>query len=629
MNFFDYTLETGFLRRRFAPGTLELWTRGSTNMNWMPHHHKTCWGTPFEGAVKIGGEWWELVLGKRGNHLWPEPDKTIEFTGHALGEDHHEKQLELKGMGDGFEITIRYATSCKLPYLSKQLIVRNTGTEPIIIDNLAPEIIYRVRLNRNLHMLSDYPQDVMREDDIYAGYVRCCFPDDIGHELLPGESVSSFRLIEFFSGDDRHDTAIWRSRVLRHFAPWAVAGNKVKFQFSGFSVPAGQNPVAALKAEIDKCAEAGIEQLSFFVDQIWTNIGDYQLRPELFPNGKKDLIEILSYIKSRNMEAGVYCSYAIAHEGTNARELHRDWECRNLDGNTFDPPTFGNMCVLSKWGEYILAVFDYLTLDLGFNYLDFDGPTDIPCHADGHDHKSLGEYRYRTWRWEYQLFNTLKSRNVSFTIPRDESYILMGAAKICGGYSEEDFCHSSGEALVTNYRSGMAFSRPVRPAWMCWGFLSLDQYHGNGVNYSADNLFPLEYGLAGLLGYGNGGFITGCECGNCPEAVQVLRRWSDIFKQYRELFSGESLILANPDGQNPDGIAFYHGSQILAVIFNSDTRKHSRTFSIPAKYRGNQFDSTEILLQTELEPKTIQLLLLPDKGPWQSVASPVLETERI
>lgn len=602
-------LESPYFRRELEISdmarTVGVWTRGAGCGNFMPHHHGGGWGLPYEAAVKIGGEWYDLSPQRQGNVLWPRPRLVFTVAEVMETADDEWRSVDLRcrpePSGNDFmlEVVICYRVYTHLPCLEKYVKVRNAGNSDVVVENLCPEIMYGVRADRNLRFFHDYRLETRSGDERYPGYVCFRFPEDVSVTLPPGGEMESFKVYEVAVGDDPREAAAGVGRVLRHLAPGCL-DNKIKFQLWNFVPEAVTAVREQLREVVDGCVAAGIEQLSFFVNQIWTNIGDYELRPDLFPGGEAELRELLDYIHRRGLEAGVYCSYSIAWQGSKAREEHRDWECLGIDGQSFDPGAYGNMCFLSGWGGYIRDRLSAL-LDMGFDYLDFDGPTDIPCHAAGHNHSSLGEYQYRSWRWERELFAWLFRRGTAFTIPRDLNYVLMGAGKIPGGYTEEDFCHCSGLELLTNYRCGIARNRERRPGWLSWGFLALDSYHGNGIGYGEDNLLPLEHGLASLLGYGSGSFITGQRCFKGGRSLAVMRKWTDWFKARRRVLSGESLVLGYPGGAGIDGIFHFNGGEGLTVFFNPFPVAKDGLFVIPLRLMRGNDAAAEINMEGEGE----------------------------
>ena len=247
------------------------------------------------------------------------------------------------------------------------------------------------------------------------------------------------------------------------------------------------------------------------------------------------------------------------------------------------------MCFLSGWGEFIKNKFHWLVKELKFDELQVDGPTSIPCCSDSHKHTSIGNYNYLNWLWEKDLFNFLNDSKCSFTIPRGLNYILMGASRIPGGYTEQDFCHDSGIKLLTNYRSSMFEQRKRTPAWACWGFLALGNYHGNSVGADENTPEIFEQGIASLLGYGNASYFSGDNLFYGQITKAVITRWVSFYTKYRNTFSGDFIRLAAPTGKSADAVLLTNPEEeckALIIIFNPTQNNIDVSLILPLKYSG-------------------------------------------
>ena len=589
-------INSNYLKREIdlseGPHSRELFSKSPDDAFFKASHHGDNWGIPFEAAIKLNNKWEQIGIHQQRNVLW---NQTASFDiistdekallGGAEYKIFCESSLDrLKGI----TVIITYEVSNELPYLRKQVKVINNSKDAILIQNICVELIYSSRIGRNIVFQHDYRQDVCGQNRHYIGFHDCQFPDDIDFELKPQGSIDSFNVYEIFVPDDECGQAVWTGRVLKKLAPWASSPSII-FQCSGICPTQEKKGVKAFEDIISQCYEAGVEMIMFFLGQIWTNTGDYQIRKDLFPNGEKDLKELLEYIHARGMKVGVYCSYSIALHGSEIRENNLDWECIDEYGVKFNPGAWGNMCLLSQWGDYIKEKFFWLVDELKFDELQIDGPTDIPCFEKTHNHSSLGNYNYKSWEWEKSLFDMLKKHNVAFSIPRGINYILMGASRIPGGYTEQDFCHDSGIKLLTNYRSSMYNQRKYIPAWAAWGFLALGSYHGNSIGATEETPRIFEQGIAALLGYGNGSFISGQELYHGPETQNILNKWMILFKQYRQTFGGDFIRLASPNGKQIDAVLFTNpiaSCRALAIFFNPTEKELETSFVLSLKYAG-------------------------------------------
>ena len=590
-------IESPYLNRKIditqGPHSCEVFTKSPDDSFFKSSHHNENWGIPFEAAVKLDNKWEQIGIHNQKNVLWKDKKSSFKVIDVITTQGVHgtENKLICRSAAHNskdIEVSICYEVSSTLPFLRKQVSVKNISSNQITIQNICVELFYSVRIERNIQILHDFRKDVSGYDRHYVGYHDFQFPEDIDIELLPGESIDSFNLYEVFTPDDECGQAVWMGRVLKSLAPWA-AKQSITFQCSGIEPDSEKTGIKAFERILKQCSESGVEIIMFFLGQIWTNTGDYIIRPDLFPNGEDDLKALIKYIHGLGMKAGVYCSYSIADHGSKIREKNLDWECINEQNTRFDPAAWGNMCFLSPWGEYVQDKFLWLVKDLQFDELQIDGPTDIPCFNNSHSHSSFGNYNYKNWQWEKSLFESLRIHDVTFSIPRGINYILMGANRIPGGYTEQDFCHDSGIKLLTNYRSSMYNQRKHSPAWATWGFLALGVYHGNAIGASEETPEIFEQGIAALLGYGNGSFISGKELYYGSETQKILKKWISLFKQYRQTFCGDFIRLASPNGKHLDAALFTnpHAScQALGIFFNPTEEELKSSFTLPLKYTG-------------------------------------------
>ena len=554
-----------------------------------PLHLDTGWGIPFEAAVRLGGVWHFCGIRHQRCALWESltNDFTVQSATVREGRLGDCAVLKLHSDSLQLEIEIEYELSERVPVMRKLVRVRNVGTGFVTIDNIAVELIYASRAGQLLFFLHDYRQEVQGVGRFFAGYCDFCFPGDIEVELAPQEELESFNVYELFLPEGAVARAVWRGRVLRELIPWALASRETMFQFSGIQPKPGSSWRELFLPLLDRCAEVGFEKIMFFWDQLFTNTGDYLPRRELFPHGADELSSLVQEIRKRGMRAGVYASYSIALPESRVRLENLDWECCDENGLTFDPGAFGNMCFLSDWGDYIRRIFEQLC-NWGFEEIQIDGPTDIPCHRSGHRHSSPGNYQYRNWLWEKNLFSMLQQRGVSFTIPREISYLLMGASAIPGGYKEEDFCHCADRNLLENYRSSIHASRQLLPAWCSWGFLAVGRYHGHRIELTEEDPALLEQGLASLFGCGHNRAVSGDRVIAGPRTRRVLQRWISWFKCWRNLFNGDCIELAVPGEEPFDGLLFTDPvrHEALAVLIHSGGPDCRRNLLVPLKFAG-------------------------------------------
>ncbi len=576
------TIQTPFLRRVIGlspePETREIYIHPPCAAAPRPLHHLGG-GLPLEAAVKVGGAW----------HFCG-PGGSFRTTGCTCGRGSWGERAAVTVVAAelGLELEIVYEASETVPLLCKSVVARNRSQRRVVIDNLAVEAMYPGLAGRMIHFLDDFRLETRGSDRLKFGLLDFQFPADIEQGLEPGEELESFRLYEYFTAESEGEYTIQTNRVLRLLAPWGLKAAETCFQVSGVTADPEKPGIEAFFPLLEACREAGLEKVMFFFGQLFTNTGDYRLRPEFFPGGEADLVRLVRYIHQRGMKAGVYSSYSIAWRESEVCREHDEWQCRGAGGETFDPSAYGNMCFLSPWGDYIKGQFDRL-IAAGFDEFQLDGPTDIPCFRTDHRHGAWGNYQYRNWLWERELFAGFRERGAAFTIPRfDMSFLLLGASAVPGGYLEEDFCHTEGMDLLKNYRASICAGRRRIPGWCSWGFLAIGTYHGHRI--LADEQHPeiFEHGLASLFGYGQMRSISGPAPAFGPVTAAILKRWVELVKANRQILQGDFIPLRPPDGVSAEAIlwACRESRQGLLILLNPGADERRIRLLLPLERLG-------------------------------------------
>ncbi len=596
------TINSPFYRRDInigeGPFCCDVFSRAPGSETWLGSHHRSGWGLPFEAAVKVNDEWLEVGINTPKCYLWKDRGSVFRVVDVKISVGEFGPAAELicrppEEFQRQIEVTLVYEISEELPFFKKWVKVKNIGNKEILINNIVPEIFYFRRVGSDILALHDFRIDTRFNYPVYFNYFSWAFPSDISVELLPGESLDSFNIYQIITPNSYEGRAVWKNRVLKQIMPNPPASD-ITFQMSNIESGDGPNPLLEL---IDRCANNGIETIGAFVDQLWTNIGDYIPREDLFPNGIGDLKKVIDYAHAKGLKIATYASYSIAWHGSDAREKHLDWECVGPDGEKFDPAAWGNMCFLSGWGDFIKEKIKWL-VELGFDRIDIDGPTEIPCCDSRHQHTTPGNYEYCNWLWEKNFFGEMVKRGIPAKVPRAENYLLMGASKIPGGYCEEDFCHASGLELINNYRRTIYQARYSTPAWATWGFVALGEYHGNSIELDESRPYILDHALGGFFGYGHTTSMTGDTfyCG--PETEAVFRKWIGFAQKYRKTMQGDFIHLAAPDGLRPDAVMHTNPDAdvpTVIVVFNPADQIQNIELYLPMEYAGFSA-GTEIII---------------------------------
>ena len=547
--------------------------------------------SPFEAAVTVGGKFYEASPAKReqDNNLWNRPSS---FTADSVrtGRGRFGDTVDITLVPRGPEtpplrLTIHYEISDRHPFLQKRVSVQNIGTQDVTVEGLTVDMLRFFNRVLPLSTFTNYTQtdDVKTPDPYYMGWTRMEFPDELDMILAPGESMESFDLYEAATAADRQEESVILHRIYKEIAPWICTLN---LQLSVGSCQTTEE----LYQTVDVAAENGFEMLCFSVGQVFTNTGDYIPRPDLFPDGYRDIKRLVDYCHARGLKTMPHCSAVIAWRNTKVCQEHEDWQCLGPDGLRYDPFGFGNMCYHSPWGDYIREKLFYLLDEIGFDGLALDGPVHgLVCEEKNHTHRSPASVNFMNWMWEKKFYGDIAARGKILTVPEVWNAIFLGANETPGGYREEDQNEFGGMPLVAMTRACVYESRYHTPPCCIWTSFNLEEYHGHSIEASEADTATYEHALAGMLGYGIDNSIYAKEPYIGESTKKVYFKWIGIFKQYRETLLGDFIHIAQPNGYQPDAVLHTRPdaeTPALLIVFNPCVEEKTVDYTLPLQYAG-------------------------------------------
>ena len=330
--------------------------------------------------------------------------------------------------------------------------------------------------------------------------------------------------------------------------------------------------------------------------QVFTNVGDYIPRPDLFPGGAADVKRLVDHFHRHKVKVIPYCSLTIAWQAMagerRARvcEEHPDWQYLGPDGIRYNCYGYGNMCYQSPWGEYITDKLNWLTDSLGFDGLHIDGPYHgLPCLETQHRHRSPESVGYMNWKWEQNFYRGKAAKGLFVTVPQDPAALLFGARAVPGGYTEEDFAFMGGMPLVTACRARLFDARYRLPASCTWSWIGLDPLHGHSMEADEEHPATYDHAIAGCFGYGHWGLLHGVRLYLGPKTERIYRRWIRFYQEHRQALCGDMIHLVRPDGLRPDAVMHVNPQAeppAVVVVFNPrDTAGHLH-LHLPLHFAG-------------------------------------------
>ncbi len=588
------TLQNHWLRRIFITGdktgvsTREYYIRNTESGPWLPLFTFAPGELPCEASVTING-----IEGKITGADKPglKIKSSFAFETREVIETDIGKRLDIAfrplasaGM-PAVRVTLHHELPDDQPFMIKWMTVENLSDRMVMWNGATVEVLHSAQ---HAWIEDDYCTNTASASPDMPGWTFYRFPLGPDVSIQPGEKKESFKLYELFPNPDPYAEAVARNRMRRTVAPWT--DTQAIFQMWN-----GCTSVEEMYPIVDDAAELGVEAVGFFVGQWETQVGDFVLKKDVFPNGERDLARLVDHAHAKGLKFVLYTGMCIAWESSETAKTHPEWQFLSEGGFRYSAGAHGNMCLAGPWGDYYRANIFRLTEKCGIDGWQTDGPYyGTVCYQTGHDHTAPASAQYLNWQYEKNFYNECRRRGLIIQTPQSWRALLHGANQLPGGYTEEDQVALEGLNLVATFRSRLFDRMLLFPPTVRWTFISIDRYHGRRM-YAEDAPAELrramfEHSIAGCFGYGHAGHILARKLYRSEEEKDVFRKWIGFYKKYRKLVEHTSLPLLRPDGRNADGVFHCNpeadGERGVVVAFNPSSSPQKVHFTVPVKYAG-------------------------------------------
>ncbi len=367
----------------------------------------------------------------------------------------------------------------------------------------------------------------------------------------------------------------------------------------------------------------GFEAVSFWhgwirrglTSPLFTNYSDYELRPELFPDGWADVRRLTDFVHARGMEAGFYTIYVNTwrEPGGCQRDRENNWKMLWAEddhsarwGETFDPA--------SDWGPYVNRQIEETILKGGFDNFSLDGPYygDVNV-AENRGVRAGGPNQVLAWNRQKEFYQRMKTRNIHGEAAQGFPAFANGLSRIgTTGYNEGDFhTRTILDQVYVNRRSAYHFVKLYRPE-MASTFIPLHPW-----DFGSDEkpkMLPLEEHLVEynaylgfVYGYGFEGKPYQKVPYDGPRSKEIVTRWLKFWKDHALFFkAGDLLHVREPNGAQIDAIAHVVSEspaeaggrqrlRALLVAFNPTTQELTDTLEIPFSLTGMPSDGWKVV----------------------------------
>jgi hypothetical protein len=160
------------------------------------------------------------------------------------------------------------------------------------------------------------------------------------------------------------------------------------------------------------------------------------------------------------------------------------------------------------------------------------------------------------------------------------------------GYREVNWSLSRDRQIILGRQNIFDGTWKKTPS-MGWMFVPLVQYHGGGT---AATLEPLSehldaYGAHLAQNFGSG--VQACYRGprlyDTEETKELVKKWVDFYKQYRDILDSDIIHVGRPDGRDIDCILHVSPRlehKGLAMVYNPLERPVKKQLKLPLYYTG-------------------------------------------
>jgi hypothetical protein len=632
MNAAPFFIQNLYLRREFDASASALRTLSFRAL--APDTELLQSGTISEGLIRINGENW--ILGGGGSNAF-------QLAGHCIipmpdGGQRLEIQLEAPAsLPSGLRVTLVYEAPGNAPVLIKSFRIDNDSNTAIHLDgarleaftpaaNGAMSLMLEDDFVRDAQMIDGRParSPWIEEHQIYVSHMLethpaptvFAYPHPLDIWLTPGDRFCSFRVFEFvMPRQNQFERGLAWRRATRALWPWT------RKRFLGcYLAPAEK--IEEYYEGVEKAAEVGFEAVSFWhgwirrrlTSPLFTNYSDYELRPELFPNGWADVHRLTDFVHSKGMEAGFYTIYVNTWREPDGcqRDIENNWKMVWAEddhsarwGETFDPA--------SDWGPYVNRKIEETIFKGGFDNYALDGPYygDVNI-AENRGARAGGPNQALAWNRQKEFYQRMKAQNFHGEAAQGFPAFANGLSRVgTTDYNEGDFhARTILDQVFVNRRSAYHFVKLYRPE-MASTFVPL--YPWDFGSDEKPKMLPLEEHLVEynaylgfMYGYGFEGKPYMKFPYDGPRSKEIITRWLKFWKDHAQFFKeGDLLHVREPDGvrldaiahvmrESPEGPGASPRLRALLVVYNPTVQSQTDSFEIPFALAGMPMDGWRV-----------------------------------
>ncbi|MEZ3597860.1 MAG: LamG domain-containing protein [Paramuribaculum sp.] len=541
---------------------------------------------------------------------WPAKGLRMEMTFAPTGNMVNVKDVKVK---------VNYEIYQGLPVIAKWIEVINDGVKSVVLDELESEVLAVNQDQKNrIHVESDFSFALVNADlqgSALMHYAGTPKPYHVGssttkwrvdseyntwashnqaedkflgfphHNLLvstlpmgPGVKVDkdspfkshiTFELLH--DSDDTERKSLAHRRFYKKLAPQVTES----LICGGIT----SHDETELKGFIDQLAELGLEQLDIMA---WPGISHDNLDSAYVRHWRN----ISDYARERGIVMGGY-ELQVASRGRG-----KDVDCIHPESGKPGSLFGQSVCIASDWKDsYYPRMWEFFD-KTGFMTYNMDGPYHgDPCASTIHrHHDGLKDSQWRQWQTQVGIIHELKRRGMYVPIP--DWYFLNGQNSTGMGYREASANLTPQQQLLLGRQyiyDGTWHKIPP----MGWMTLQLVGFYSNdprvGLEPLCENIDRYEQQLIQYLASGCHLTIRGKRLYDTPETKNMVSRWINWFKDYRDILTSDIIHVSRPTGRNLDCIMHVNpfiAHKGMVVVFNPTDREITKEMRLPLYYTG-------------------------------------------
>ena len=521
----------------------------------------------------------------------------------------------------GLNAILRYEVPANLPVLIKSLRIENESDRAVRLDGLELE---------HLVPATDGPVSLFLEDDFVrdaqtlegqrarspwieehhryiqwalgaaGGRRRFAYPCALDHWVLPGGRFTSFRVFEFVLPTEAGARGLAFRQTTRELWPWT------RDRFLSCAL-APTTTVDDYYEQISQAAEVGYEGVHLhhgWIDRkltspLFTNYSDYELRPDLFPNGWADVRRLTDFAHAKGLRISFYTIYVNTWRNDQEKprvDRENDWRIvwhpddkSSRWGNTLDPA--------GDWGPFVNRKMEEAMRLGGFDAWHLDGPYYGDVNIAENRGCASGTNQALAWQRQVAFYQRMLVHGWHGEAAQGFAAFANGMSRITTtGYVEGDF-HSrpTWDLLWNTRKAAYFFTRLYRPeqattfipVWP-WDF-------GTGAKPRwlplEEHLEEYNASLGFVFGYGFEGKCYQKLSYDGPHSREIVTRWLTFWKEHAVFFKDGYLHhVREPDGERIDAVMHVVGegaaTRVLVVAFNPLGREQRDPLALPLACLG-------------------------------------------